>query len=134
MFTQNFVELCNVKRQSRLAFMGLLLVAVVFGCSQPGSSPPAQTKVAVTGVTVSPETDSVNTTGGYVYVQLGYTISPANATNQGVTWSSNNGLLGVSSSGYVTITFLLGGQIRVTATTDDGSFTDSCLFTCNNGR
>jgi uncharacterized protein YjdB len=58
------------------------------------------TSVAVTGVTVSPTSASVNTAST---VQLTATIAPSNATNKAVIWtSSNTGIATVSSTGLVT--------------------------------
>ncbi|MEM1084297.1 MAG: Ig-like domain-containing protein [Verrucomicrobiota bacterium] len=83
--------------------------------------------VAVTGVTVAPETASVdlgNTTA------LTATVAPADATNQFVTWSSGDpALASVSSTGVVTP--LSPGEVTITATTADGGFTDAAVVTIN---
>ncbi|MFA5686728.1 MAG: Ig-like domain-containing protein [Bacilli bacterium] len=79
--------------------------------------------VPVTGVSVSPQTASVEV--GKT-VSLSATIAPANATNQDVEWSSaDTDIATVSATGIVT--GVDEGQVIITATTDDGSYTDSCL-------
>ncbi len=78
--------------------------------------------VPVTGVTVNPATASlqVGTTQ-----QLTATITPSNATNQNVSWSSSNtGVCTVSSTGLVTATGA--GSAIVTVTTQDGNKTAGC--------
>lgn len=83
------------------------------------------TPVNVTGVDVSPSTSSIEINGT---VQLTATVSPSNATNKSVTWSSNNtSIATVSNSGLVT--GISAGTTRITATTTDGSFTDYCDVT-----
>ncbi|GHT50762.1 hypothetical protein AGMMS49982_06690 [Bacteroidia bacterium] len=59
--------------------------------------------------------------------QLTASILPANATNVAVTWSSNNPAATVSTSGVVTAES--GGTATITATTDDGGFTATCVVT-----
>ena len=52
-------------------------------------------------------------------------ISPSDAVNMTVTWSSSNtSVATVSSSG--TVTGISGGTALITATTEDGGFTDTC--------
>ena len=56
--------------------------------------------------------------------QLYKTISPSNATNQNVTWSSSNtDIATVSSSGLVT--GISSGPVTITVTTQDGNKTDT---------
>jgi len=59
------------------------------------------------------------------------TINPSNATNQGVTWSSNNtSVATVSSSGVVTAKAT--GSATITVRTDDGGKTATCTVTVSN--
>ena len=77
--------------------------------------------VDVTGISVSPETAilAINDTQ-----QLTATITPNNASNIQVTWSSADDLIAtVDSNGLVTA--VAEGTVIITATTDDGSFTDT---------
>mgnify|MGYP002786896427 CR=1 FL=1 len=83
--------------------------------------------IAVTGVTVSPTSVTLN--NGQTS-QLTATVLPANATNKTVTWSSSNNLIAsVNSSGLVTANGA--GTATVTATTADGSFTATASITVN---
>ena len=84
----------------------------------------AQT-IPVTGVSVSPTTLSLETgqTGN-----LTATVSPSNATNKSVTWSSSNtNVATVSTSGVVTAK--AAGTATITATTADGGKTATCAVT-----
>jgi uncharacterized protein YjdB len=81
--------------------------------------------VAVTGVTldITSTTINVNETE-----QLTETITPAGATNQNVTWSSDDEAIAtVSTSGLVT--GVAGGTATITVTSTDSSFTDTCTVT-----
>lgn len=81
--------------------------------------------VAVTGVVVSPTSASI---GVGTTQQLTRTISPANATNTNVTWSSSNGaVVSVSTSGLVT--GLAAGSATITVTTTDGAKTATSAIT-----
>jgi hypothetical protein len=76
------------------------------------------TNVSVTGVTVSPTSASIAVNGTQ---QLTATISPSNATNKNVTWSSSNTAIAtVSTSGLVT--GVAAGSATITVTTSDGGF------------
>lgn len=55
-------------------------------------------------------------------------VLPSNATNKGFTWSSSNpAVASVSSDGVVTA-HLPGGTALITATADDGGWTDFCTI------
>ena len=82
--------------------------------------------IAVTGVTVSPSTLTLSV-GGAAGTLTG-TITPANATNKKVTWSSSNTSI-ASVSFYGQVTGLAVGIATITATTVDGSFTATCSVT-----
>jgi endoglucanase len=86
-----------------------------------GSTPTPGVVVPVTGISVSPGADSlqINKT-----LQLTATVTPSNATNKSVTWSSSApAIASVSSTGVVTA--LAQGSATITATTADGGFTAS---------
>ncbi|WNJ18286.1 carbohydrate-binding protein [Pontibacter sp. G13] len=77
--------------------------------------------VPVTGVAVSPTTGNLNVGSS---LQLVATITPANASNQNVNWSSDNSSVAtVDGNGLVTT--VSAGSATITATTLDGSFTAS---------
>ncbi|WP_242203557.1 endonuclease/exonuclease/phosphatase family protein [Aestuariivivens insulae] len=83
--------------------------------------------VAVTGVSVTPTSLSLSagSTG-----QLTATVSPANATNKSVIWSTSDpSVATVSSTGVVTAVAI--GTATITATTNDGGFTSSSMITAN---
>ncbi len=82
-------------------------------------------EVAVTGVSVSPSTNTINL--GAVKA-LNASISPYNATNQTLTWlSSNTNIATVSASGVVT--GVSPGNAIITATTSDGGYTGTADIT-----
>ncbi len=63
-------------------------------------------------------------------VQLTATVTPSNATNKSVTWSSSNtSVATVSSSGVVTAVYP--GDAIITVTTKDGGYKDTCAVTVN---
>ncbi|WP_083925226.1 Ig-like domain-containing protein [Flexithrix dorotheae] len=81
--------------------------------------------VPVTGVTVNPT--SLNLEEGETG-QLSATISPANASNQSVSWSSSNtSVATVNPSGLVTA--VAEGTATITVTTSDGGFTANSAVT-----
>ena len=83
--------------------------------------------IAVTGISVSPIDLilDVNQTSN-----LTATVSPANATDASVTWSSNNTVVAtVDVNGVVTA--VSAGAATITATTTDGGFTDTTSVTVN---
>ena len=76
----------------------------------------------VTGVSVSSSSTTIGIGGTS---QLTALVSPANATDQNVSWSSSNSaIVTVNSSGLVTGVAL--GSATIIVTTDDGGFTDAC--------
>jgi uncharacterized protein YjdB len=85
--------------------------------------------VSVTGVTISPATVSFTSIGATQ--QLTATVTPANATNKTVTWSSSNTSVATvnQTSGLVTATGC--GTATITATTQDGNKTATCAITIN---
>ncbi|MCG9969971.1 Ig-like domain-containing protein, partial [Pelotomaculum terephthalicicum JT] len=81
--------------------------------------------VAVTGVSLDKSSDNI-VAGGTD--QLTATVAPANATNQNVTWASDNTAVAtVSDTGLVT--GVAPGTANITVTTADGSFTATCAVT-----
>jgi uncharacterized protein YjdB len=98
------------------------------------------TKKATCSVTVGSEADNTVHPGGITLslhekaITLGTTftltqvITPSNATNRTVTWSSsNNAVATVSSSGLVTP--ISDGNALIMVTTVDGNHTDGCFVT-----
>ena len=83
------------------------------------------TPIRVSGVTLSSSTISM--VNGNIST-LTATVSPSNAANKNVTWtSSNTSVATVSSSGVVTAKSV--GTTTITVTTEDGSKKATCLVT-----
>lgn len=80
--------------------------------------------VAVTGVSVSPTSTSIGVGGS---ATLTATISPSDATDKAVTWSSSKPSVATVSNG--TVTALSAGETTITVTTHDGGFTATCAVT-----
>ncbi len=63
--------------------------------------------------------------------QLTAVVYPTNAANKNVTWTSdNNAVATVDSTGLVTANAV--GTATITATTEDGGYTDTCVVTVTN--
>jgi len=77
--------------------------------------------VPVQGITLNQVTATLHPTNT---LQLTATVSPANATNQSLVWTSNSVRATVSQTGLVTA--ISTGQAIITVTTVDGSRTASC--------
>lgn len=84
--------------------------------------------IAVTGVTVSPESDTISLASTPPQITCTATVAPADATNKNVAWSSSDTAVAtVDDDGVVTALAI--GTATITATTEDGSFTDTCAIT-----
>ncbi len=89
--------------------------------------PDEGSQVGVTGVSVSPTTVSLNINET---TSLTAEVSPFNATNKTVIWSSNNtSVATVNDSGVVTA--VANGSATIRATTDDGGFMATSVITVN---
>ena len=80
--------------------------------------------IGVTGVSLNHNTLALNVGDTNT---LTATISPSNATNQSVIWSTNNGSVATVSNGVVTA--VSAGQATIRVTTEDGGYSDSCIVT-----
>lgn len=75
--------------------------------------------VPVTGISISPTKASLEISKT---LQLTSTLSPSNASNKTVTWTSSDpSIAGVSSTGLVT--GIKSGSVNITAKSQDGNFT-----------
>ena len=83
--------------------------------------------VKVTGVTLSKSSLSLNTGGTYSLVA---TITPSNATNKNITWTSSNNSIATVSNGVVTAKSA--GTATITVKTSDGAKTATCKVTVTN--
>ncbi len=61
--------------------------------------------------------------------KLTATITPENASNQNVTWSSGNDAVSVESDGTVTASKVTSAPVTITVTTADGGKTATCTVT-----
>ncbi len=78
--------------------------------------------VAVTSVTLDKSDEKIQLSKG---IQLTATVSPENAANKNISWSSGNeGIATVDETGYVT--GIAAGTTEITVTTEDGNYTASC--------
>ena len=85
----------------------------------------SSTTTSVESVAVTPETTTIEE--GKT-VSLTASITPKNATNKKVTWSSSdNNVATVSDTGVVTA--VKAGTATITVTTDDGEYTATCAVT-----
>ncbi|MDR0509274.1 MAG: Ig-like domain-containing protein, partial [Candidatus Methanoplasma sp.] len=82
----------------------------------------AETDIAVTGVTLDKNTITLAIGGTYAFTA---TVSPSDATNKSIKWSSSNKAVAtVDENGVVTAVGT--GQITLSATTTDGNFRAFC--------
>lgn len=90
-----------------------------------GLRPVVTDPVAVTGVTLTPSSATVNINGK---VQLTATILPADATNKNVSWSSDNtSIATVTTNGLVQ--GVSAGTVTVSVVTADGAYTANTTIT-----
>ena len=90
-----------------------------------GLEPDGRAAVDVTGISVAPTTLNLDIKA---HEQLSFTVTPANANNRAVTWSSQDENIAiVDATGNVT--GLSAGTTTITATTLDGSHSASCIVT-----
>ena len=83
--------------------------------------------IAVTGISISPTKASLEISKS---LQLATTVSPQNASNKNVIWtSSDTGIATVSQSGLVQ--GIKAGSVIITAKTEDGNFTANSEITVN---
>ena len=80
--------------------------------------------VSVTGVSLDKNSATIAVNGT---VALTPTVSPDNATNKAVTWTSSNTSVATVSDGVVT--GKAAGSATITVTTMDGSYTATCTIT-----
>ncbi|MEN1784458.1 MAG: Ig-like domain-containing protein [Bacteroidota bacterium] len=84
----------------------------------------ASQAISVSGVSISNCITSMNQGASH---NLNETVSPSNATNKGVSYSSSNtSIASVNGSGVVTAN--APGSVTITVTTNDGGYTDTCVI------
>lgn len=112
-----------MKYLNRISLLALG-VASLFFASACGHK---DTSVAVTGVSVQPT--SLNLTVGQEST-LTAKVAPETATNKNISWTSSN--TGVATVADGKVTAVAKGTSTITVTTEDGSFTASCLVSVDN--
>lgn len=85
--------------------------------------------VPVTGITLDKQTAVLATIGETT--QISRTITPSNASNKNVTWTSSNPGVATVNAGQVTA--IANGTTTITATTRDGGYSATCVVTVNAG-
>ena len=88
------------------------------------TKPGGDTKIAVTGVKL--DRDALTVNRGET-AALTATVLPANATNQKLTWQTDNSAIATVKKG--TVTGIGEGETTVTVTTQDGGYTAQCTVT-----
>ena len=109
--------------------------ATITATSTVNTSIKGTATITVTNETIAVSSISLNKSSESLAVgnttTLVATISPSNASNKNVTWSSSNpGVASINSSTGL-ITGLSAGTTTITVTTVDGNKTDTCLLTVN---
>lgn len=100
-------------------------LSVMSGWFSAVVKPSTAAKVDVTGVALDKETAAIVHGSAETLVA---TISPANATNKAVAWSSSDsGVATVDSNGIVLA--IAAGTATITVMALDGTFTDTCAVT-----
>ena len=87
-------------------------------------------KTDVTGITVSPTARTITEDEEFTITA---TVSPDNATDKGVTWSSSDTAV-ATVDGNGKVTGISAGEAVITVTTNDGGFTAECDVTVNNKK
>lgn len=95
-----------------------------YSCKLKGYYNESATSVPVSGVSLS-KTSSTLKVGATE--TLTATVSPSNATNKSVTWSSGNSSVATVSNG--TVTAKGKGSCYITVSTQDGGYTATCYYT-----
>ncbi|MDR2064210.1 MAG: Ig-like domain-containing protein [Prevotellaceae bacterium] len=101
------------------AFAGLMIMS---GCSKD------EPHIAATGISLN-KTELTLAAGGKE--TLVATITPADATNKNVIWSSSNAYIASVNAQTGEVTAVADGTATITATTQDGSYTATCEVKVN---
>ena len=105
--------------------IAVLLLALTACKKEPEKAPVEKPEtVSVTGITLTPTSIQLTPGGSQT---LTATLTPADASNQGVIWSTDNPAVATVSGGTVQAVSV--GSATITATTDDGGFTATCSVT-----
>jgi hypothetical protein len=83
--------------------------------------------VAVTGISLNKDKDYIIIEKGTTYT-LTATVTPDDATNKTVTWSTSKSSVATVANGKVTTSSSQGGTVRIYARTQDGKYETYCDF------
>jgi len=110
------------KKDFIMVCLVILTALLITGCLP---NTPAPTPGAVTGVSLYPENMTLmvgGVTGTIIFI-----VSPSDATNNSITWSSSDPAVAtVSFDGEIEIIPATAGTTTITVTTVDGGFTATC--------
>jgi uncharacterized protein YjdB len=109
------------QRNKLKTFFLCVLSLFILGCPDPNN---ADSTITVTSVTLDTATAEIEVEQT---VQLTASVSPEDATNQTVTWSSSDEDVATVSDGLVTA--VATGSAIITVTTEDGAKTATCDVT-----
>ncbi|MCR5231149.1 MAG: Ig-like domain-containing protein [Acholeplasmatales bacterium] len=124
-YTNNTIKYNSSYKRFTCYKSGQKNIAIYQEYASDSTTPTTPTTVSVTGV-------SLSVTNGTIEVgksgSLTATVTPSNATNKNVTWSSSNtNVATVSSTGVVT--GVAAGTAKITVKTVDGGYTATCNLT-----
>jgi alpha-tubulin suppressor-like RCC1 family protein/uncharacterized protein YjdB len=110
-----------------------LALPLTFAACSGDDDPPAVDPVPVTDVSLNPA--AMDLAVGGQGKSLAAAVLPANATNKGVTWSSEPaGIVSIAGTGAtVTVGPVAAGTATITVTTQDGGKTATCDVTVTGG-
>jgi hypothetical protein len=118
----------SIFRTFMVIAIGAVIALGMAACKDP-VNPDKGGKVSVTGVSLNKTTLALAVGDTET---LAATVVPANATNDAVTWESDNDTIAtvtVNANGTVTVTAVALGSTTITVTTADGGKTASCTVT-----
>jgi len=105
-----------------------ILLLTVASCNRDndnGGTPPV---IPVSGITLN-QISATLVVGDTLF--LSATVQPADATNQTVTWVSNNPSVATVNNSNGVVTAISSGEATIIATTEDGNHTAICVVTVN---
>ncbi len=128
-------NLCKRFIHSPFVRLGFILLFFSSACTctskdkpEPGGE--ADKTVHVTGVNVTRANLEMNVGDGF---RLGARVTPRNATNARVSWSSDHPDVATVERESGQVKAIAAGSAVITVTTEDGGFTDTCPVTVNGG-
>lgn len=108
-----------------------MLLVILISCSKadPENPNPTPSSIAVQSVSLSKSSAQMKVGES---LTLTATVSPSNATEKGVSWSSSNATVATVTGG--TVKALKAGSTTITVTTKDGGKTASCSITVTESK